>query len=141
MAPGCTERLTNRQSDRSTSTSGSPERVAQVRTHRTAPLDQPVADPSSLPASHLRDRMNQRTPCASTGEFFNTIRQQWTWANLWRWLTLRATLNALSRQSRRARDDQPLCQYQCGPEAQLIAKRETHSIVTSRDVCRECVPK
>src|SRR5580704_7958422 len=73
MAPDGSERLTNRQSDRSTSTSGSPERVAQVRTHRTAPLDQSVADPSSLPASHLRDRMNQRTPCASTGEFFNTI--------------------------------------------------------------------
>src|SRR5580692_11071544 len=73
MAPDGSERLTNRQSDRSTSTSGSPERVAQVRTHRTAPLDQSVADPSSLPASRPRDRVNQRTPCASTGEFFNTI--------------------------------------------------------------------
>src|ERR1700722_14108064 len=73
MAPDGSERLTNRQSDRSTSTSRSPERVAQVRTHRTAPLDQSVADPSSLPASRPRDRVNQRTPCASTGEFFNTI--------------------------------------------------------------------
>jgi hypothetical protein len=45
----------------------------RVRTHRTAPLDQSAADPSSLPASRLRDRMNQRTPCASTGEFFNKI--------------------------------------------------------------------
>src|ERR1700723_960338 len=76
MAPDGSERLTNRQSDRSTSTSGSPERVAQVRTHRTAPLDQSVADPSSLPASRPRDRANQRTPCASTGEFFNTIRHE-----------------------------------------------------------------
>src|SRR5580698_470629 len=33
-------------------------------------------DPSSLPASRLRDQMNQRTPCASTGEFFNTIRHK-----------------------------------------------------------------
>ena len=62
--------------------SGRPERVAQVRTRRTAPLDQSVADPSSLPASRLRDRMNQRTPCASTGEFFNTIRQIRTLARL-----------------------------------------------------------
>src|ERR1700733_9525309 len=76
MQPGGSERLTNRQSDRSTSTSGAPERVAQVRTHRTAPLDQPAADPSSLPASRLRDRMNQRTPRPSTGEFFNKIRQK-----------------------------------------------------------------
>jgi hypothetical protein len=37
---------------------------------------QSVADPSSLPASRLRDPMNQRTPCASTAEFFNTIRQK-----------------------------------------------------------------
>jgi hypothetical protein len=73
MAPDGSERLTNRQSDRSTSASGSPERVAQVRTHRTAPLDQSVADPSSLPVSRPQDRMNQRTPCASTGEFFNTV--------------------------------------------------------------------
>src|ERR1700726_3735305 len=78
MAPDGSERLTNRQSDRSTSTSGSPERVVQVRTHRTAPLDQSVADPSSLPASRPRDRVNQRTPCASTGEFFNTICQKQT---------------------------------------------------------------
>src|ERR1700686_2383035 len=76
MALSSSERLTNRQNGRSTSACGPPEHVAQVRTHRTAPLDQSVADPSSLPASRLRDRMNQRTPCASTGEFFNTIRQQ-----------------------------------------------------------------
>src|ERR1700688_2426478 len=73
MALSSSERLTNRQNGRSTSACGPPERVAQVRTHRTALLDQSVADPSSLPASRLRDRMNQRTPCASTGEFFNTI--------------------------------------------------------------------
>src|SRR5476651_1156821 len=55
------ELLTNRQSGRSTSASGWPERVAQVRTHRTAPPDQAAADPSSLPASRPPDRMNQRT--------------------------------------------------------------------------------
>src|ERR1700692_845289 len=78
MAPGGSEPLTNRQSGRSTSANGSPERVAQVRTRRTTPPDQSAADPSSLPASRLRDRLNQRTPCASTGEFFNTIRQKQT---------------------------------------------------------------
>src|ERR1700726_2299459 len=82
MAPDGSESLTNRESDRSTSTSGSPERVAQVRTHRTAPLDQSVADPSSLPASRPRDPMNQRTPCASTGEFFNTIGAKQTFADI-----------------------------------------------------------
>src|SRR5512142_1438040 len=76
MAPGGSERPTNRRNGRSILAGGRPERVAQVRTHRTAPLDQPAADPSSLPVSRLRDRMNQRTSCASTGEFFNTIRQE-----------------------------------------------------------------
>src|SRR3977135_2120950 len=74
MAPGGSERLTNRQSGRSTSASGWPERVAQVRTRRTAPPDQSAADPSSLPASRPRDEVNQRNPCASTEEFFNKIR-------------------------------------------------------------------
>src|SRR5450631_1135828 len=73
MAPGGSERLTNRQNGRSTSACEWPERVAQVKTRRTAPPDQSAADPSSLPASRLRDRLNQRTPCASTEEFFNTI--------------------------------------------------------------------
>src|ERR1700693_5503510 len=73
MEPGGSERRTNRQSGRSILASGRPERVAQVRTRRTAPPDQPAADPSSLPVSRLRDPMNQRTSCASTGEFFNTI--------------------------------------------------------------------
>jgi hypothetical protein len=76
MAPSGSEHPTNRQNGRSTSASGWPERAAQVRTRRTAPPDQSAADPSSLPASRLPDRMNQRTPCASTGEFFNTIRQK-----------------------------------------------------------------
>jgi len=73
MAPSGSERLTNRQNGRWTLACESPERVVQVRTRRTALPDQAAADPSSLPASRLRDRMNQRTPCASTGEFFNTI--------------------------------------------------------------------
>src|SRR5512135_3055773 len=79
MAPGGSERPTNRRNGRSILAGGRPERVAQVRTHRTAPLDQPAADPSSLPVSRLRDPMNQRTSCASTGEFFNTICHEETW--------------------------------------------------------------
>src|ERR1700738_1269479 len=58
----------------STSACEWPERVAQVRTRRTALPDQPAADPSLLPFSRPRDGMNQRTPSASTEEFFNTIR-------------------------------------------------------------------
>jgi hypothetical protein len=73
--------------------SGSPEHVAQVKTRRTAPLDQSVADPSSLPASRLPDRMNQRTPCASTGEFFNTIRQQQSFAMVGLSVTLSKTVS------------------------------------------------
>src|SRR5580704_10561542 len=76
MAPSGSERLTNRQSGRSPSASDWPERVAQVRIRRTAPPDQPAADPSSLPVSRPRNGMNQRIPSASTGEFFNTIRQK-----------------------------------------------------------------
>src|SRR5216684_7246911 len=53
----------------------------QARIRKTAPPDQPSADPSSLPASRLRDRMNQRTPCASTAEFFNTIGAKRTFAS------------------------------------------------------------
>src|SRR5438309_2774870 len=75
MAPSGSEHPTNRRNGRSILASGRPERVAQVRTRRTAPPDQPAADPSSLPVSRPRDPMNQRTPSASTGEFFNTIRQ------------------------------------------------------------------
>src|ERR1700680_1063396 len=81
MAPSGSEPLTNRQNGRLTSACEWPERVAQVRTRRTALPDQPAADPSSLPASRLRDRMNQRTPCASTGEFFNTIGAKRTFHN------------------------------------------------------------
>jgi hypothetical protein len=44
-----------RQSGRSASACGWPERVAQVRIPRTAPPDQPAADPSSLPVSRLQD--------------------------------------------------------------------------------------
>src|SRR5439155_6181265 len=73
MAPSGSEHPTNRRNGRSILASGRPERVAQVRTRRTAPPDQPAADPSSLPVSRPRDPMNQRTPSASTGEFFNTI--------------------------------------------------------------------
>src|SRR6059058_4710783 len=80
MAPSGSEHPTNRRNGRSILASGRPERVAQVRTRRTAPPDQPAADPSSLPVSRPRDPMNQRTPSASTGEFFNTIRQQRTHA-------------------------------------------------------------
>src|SRR5947207_4357724 len=73
MAPSGSEHPTNRRNGRSILASGRPERVAQVRTRRTAPPDQPAADPSSLPVFRPRDPMNQRTPSASTGEFFNTI--------------------------------------------------------------------
>src|SRR5438094_8723182 len=73
MPPSGSEHPTNRRNGRSLLASGRPERVAQVRTRRTAPPDQPAADPSSLPVSRPRDPMNQRTPSASTGEFFNTI--------------------------------------------------------------------
>src|SRR5256885_2817444 len=79
MAPSGSEHPTNRRNGRSILASGQPERVAQVRTRRTATPDQPAADPSSLPVSRPRDSMNQRTPSASTGEFFNTICQQRTW--------------------------------------------------------------
>ena len=63
-----------RQSGRSISARGWPERVAQVRTRRTAPPDQPAADPSSIQVSAYTDGINQRSPLASTEEFFNTIR-------------------------------------------------------------------
>src|ERR1700692_821192 len=108
MAPGGSERLTNRHSDRSTQERGSPERCAQVRTHRTAPLDQPVADPSSLPASRLRDRMNQRTPCASTGEFFNKIRQYRSLTDVRLWKSYRGTTDPLFHVQREIRKVFPL---------------------------------
>src|SRR5436190_24341941 len=79
MAPSGSEHPTNRRNGRSILASGRPERVAQVRTRRTAPPDQPAADPSSLPVSRPRDPMNERTPSASTGEFFNTIGTFETW--------------------------------------------------------------
>src|SRR3954451_9595370 len=56
MAPDGSEPLTNRRTGRSPSASERPERVAQVRTRRTAPPAQPAANPSSLPVSRLTRR-------------------------------------------------------------------------------------
>jgi hypothetical protein len=83
IAPSGSEHPTNQQSGRSTSASEWSERVAQVRTRGTAPPDQSAADPSSLPVSQPRNGMNQRTPCASTGEFFNTIRAKTGLPQMW----------------------------------------------------------
>jgi hypothetical protein len=61
MAPGGSEHPTNRRNGRSILASGRPERVAQVRTRRTAPPNQPAADPiiaSGLPPTRPNESAN-----------------------------------------------------------------------------------
>ena len=55
MAPSRSERPTNRRSGRSSSASGWPERVPQLRTRRAEPPNQPVADPTSTQLSPIRE--------------------------------------------------------------------------------------
>src|ERR1700681_4051065 len=74
MAPSSFERLTNRQSGRSTLASGWPERVAQVRIRRTGPPDQPAADPSSLPVSRPRAITPSGPPPTRRNESANSLR-------------------------------------------------------------------
>src|SRR3954451_24472668 len=88
MAPDGSEPLTNRRTGRSPSASERPERVAQVRTRRTAPPAQPAANPSSLPVSRLtrrnesansfrfNRRVFQHNPPEAAGRAFITA-QKW----------------------------------------------------------------